>query len=128
LIVRKPVYYFLPGIIFFFIIFILLCMPGSAFPKQNWLSTIHFDKMVHIGLFAMLVVLWCWPFSFLPFARTTAARSFVLITLLGIGYGIAMEFVQDNWIPRRSFELGDIIADTAGAVAGFLFARWKYLK
>ena len=27
-----------------------------------------------------------------------------------------MEFVQKYWIPNRSFELGDIVADSAGCL------------
>jgi VanZ family protein len=29
-----------------------------------------------------------------------------------------MEFVQENWIPNRSFDLLDILADTIGSIVG----------
>jgi len=47
---------------------------------------------------------------------------FVWIALSGCVYGIAMEFVQKYWIPNRSFDIGDIIADTIGSIAGLVFA------
>lgn len=32
-----------------------------------------------------------------------------------IGYGIGIEFIQDAFIPDRSFELMDIVADATGS-------------
>ncbi|RYE01090.1 MAG: VanZ family protein [Sphingobacteriales bacterium] len=102
--------------------FVLCCylftMPGTAFPKEDWLDTIFFDKWVHIGLFGLLTVLLCWcgPFR--------SARAFWTIGLLLTLYGIGVEFVQDRWVPHRSFDLYDWLADIAGAVAGlWLWAR-----
>jgi len=34
---------------------LLLTIPGSSFPKENWLEKIWFDKWVHIGMFAIMV-------------------------------------------------------------------------
>jgi VanZ family protein len=35
-----------------------------------------------------------------------------------------MEFVQENFIPNRSFDVGDIIADLAGSLIGYLITHW----
>jgi hypothetical protein len=48
------------ALLYFAVISFLFCLPGSAFPKNNWLSKVHFDKWVHIGFFALLLVLWLW--------------------------------------------------------------------
>lgn len=40
-------------------------------------------------------------------------------------YGITMEFVQKEWIPNRSFEIKDILADGLGCGIAFLYALWK---
>lgn len=112
-----------PPVLFFLICTLLLCLPGSAFPTENWLDKIWFDKWVHIGLFTVLTVLWCWWRS----ARPPGARKdFLIITVLAILYGIIMEFVQRHLIPNRSFDTGDIIADAAGSLAGYVFSL-KYL-
>ena len=44
----------------------------------------------------------------------------------GIVYGIAMEIVQKYFIPFRSFDLGDIIADGIGCAAGYFFAIKRF--
>jgi VanZ family protein len=46
--------------------------------------------------------------------------------ITGIVYGIAMEIVQKYFIPFRSFDLGDIIADGIGCVAGYFFAIKRF--
>jgi len=46
--------------------------------------------------------------------------------VVGCFYGIAMEFVQKYFIPFRSFDLGDIIADGIGCAAGYLFAIKRF--
>ena len=39
-----------------------------------------------------------------------------------------IEFVQKSWIPNRSFDIGDIIADGAGAAAGVIYSFKRYIK
>lgn len=55
-------------------------------------------------------------------------RWFILITVLGIAYGTVMEFVQDQWIPNRSFELMDIAADSAGSLLALFYSFRKFLR
>jgi len=43
--------------------------------------------------------------------------------ILAIAYGISIEFIQKNWIPNRAFDIGDIIADTAGSIAAYVHGR-----
>ena len=45
-------------------------------------------------------------------------KMFYLLASLSLAYGIIMEFVQDNFIPNRSFDYGDIVADLIGCLAG----------
>jgi len=46
--------------------------------------------------------------------------------IVGCLYGILMELVQKYFIPFRSFDLGDILADGIGCFAGYLFAMKKF--
>lgn len=55
-------------------------------------------------------------------------RYFIIAGLCCLGYGIIMEFVQKNYIPNRSFDTGDIVADAVGCLAGLLFSRRVYIK
>ncbi len=40
--------------------------------------------------------------------------------LILVGYGIGIEFIQDNLIEGRSFEIKDILADTSGCLIFFI--------
>jgi VanZ family protein len=103
------------------IISYLFFLPGSAFPKNNWFSKVYFDKWVHIGFFFVLVVLWLWALNLFKKAM------FILLIVCAAMYGLAVELVQDQFIPNRSFDVGDWMADMAGAFAGLWF--WKgYIK
>ena len=59
----------------------------------------------------------------------TALKSiFIRIALIWLVYGIAMEFVQKYFIPNRSFDVGDIIADAAGCALGLVYSIRRYIK
>lgn len=102
------------------LITVLLVIPGSRFPKENWLDKIWFDKWVHIGLFAMLVFLWC--------RTTTRKKEFYLIAAIAVVYGIGMEFVQKHFVSNRGFEILDIVADAAGSSLGLFYSLLQYRK
>lgn len=100
----------------------LLCLPGSALPGNPFLERIHFDKWVHIFLFALLSFSWCvWVYQ--KFKAANRAPYIVWVLFLGTLLGVLLEFVQDRWIPLRSFDLWDIAADTVGMLAGGFFSR-----
>jgi hypothetical protein len=119
---------FIPAIAWFIISFVLLTLPGSSFPKENWFSMIWLDKWVHIGMFAILVTLWCWAMLKLYSASYRLKTIFLWIGLMGIAYGTGMEFVQKFFIKGRSFELGDIASDSIGSVLGVFFSIKRYIK
>ena len=106
---------------------ILLCIPGTKFPKITWLNKIWFDKWVHIGLFAMLVVAWCLAYSSNSISEKPLKNIFLRIAILGLLYGVIMELIQHFYIPFRSFDYGDIVADAVGCIGGYFFSG-KYIK
>src|SRR5689334_20778044 len=93
---------------------ILFVLPGSALPKENFLTDIHFDKWVHIGLFFILVYLWRSAYE----GKQMGSIFFLLV--FSLCYGFAVEFVQENWVPNRSFDLYDVLADMTGAVLAII--------
>ncbi|MEN9498075.1 MAG: hypothetical protein RL750_974 [Bacteroidota bacterium] len=117
-----------PAIGWFILSTFLLCMPGSRSPKYNWLLQIHFDKWVHVGLFGVLVVLACWGFWSRSKSNRSFSTPFALFTGLATAYGIGVEYLQDGFIPNRSFDLGDIWADAGGALVGGWFSLWRFGK
>jgi len=97
---------------------VLFFLPGSALPKEGWLDAIHFDKFVHIGLFAVLLFLWRSAFD-----AKVNHYGYILL-LMAISYGFLVEVVQLYWISNRSFDLYDVAADTAGSILGlFIWCR-----
>lgn len=96
---------------------LLMCLPGSMVPGTGIFALKNLDKFVHVMLFGMNVLFWGWHYA--STARDTAnLRSiFVAATGLMITLGIVMEYVQMYFIPNRSFDVYDIVADVIGSVA-----------
>lgn len=109
---------------------VLLCLPGSALPGVKLFNIPHFDKVAHIILFGGIVFFWVFYYEQIQFPDS---GNVLIIILLSISLGVIMEFVQFNFIPNRSFDLGDIAANAGGSVlAGFvnyyLLRKMKYKK
>lgn len=101
---------------------ILFFLPGSAFPSENWLSKIYFDKLVHVGLFAILIFLWRSAFD-----SQSPGYNTILI-LSAILYGLTVEYIQRYFVPNRDFDLYDVIADTLGSIIGLFVWLRVYKK
>ena len=96
---------------------LLLSIPGAFFEGSGLFHIPHLDKIAHIGLFGGLALLWN---LFFYHRKQTGNSSTPWIILLLIGlYGVAVEFFQFYCIPRRSFDVGDIVADIIGAMCGY---------
>ena len=109
-------------ILYFLMMCVLFCLPGSAFPKERWLNIIWLDKWVHIGLFALFTVILGWT------VPVTTKKGLLLTFLMAVAYGIIVEWVQDRFIPNRSFDLSDWGADIVGSFIGSWFWSLRYLK
>lgn len=107
---------------------ILLTLPGEAFPQQNWLSWIWFDKWVHIGMFGIMALLLCRGVYKKNATVEKLKQYFIVSGILCLGYGIVMEFIQKYYVPNRSFDVGDIIADGVGSLLGVLVSLRLYKK
>jgi VanZ family protein len=105
---------------------ILFTLPGSAFPKENWLSRIWIDKWVHVGIFISLMILW--SRVYLKRDLRNPKKILLLIAMFLLIYGVCVELIQHYFIPNRSFDWGDIIADAGGVVIGYLYSSYRYIK
>jgi VanZ family protein len=119
---------FIPAVAWLITSFILLTLPGSSLPKENWLDKIWADKWIHIGMFAIMVILFCWAMPGIGKQEERLKKAFIIIAILCTAYGIGMEYVQKYFISNRSFDIGDIIADTVGSVIGLLYSLRTYIK
>lgn len=120
---------FLPGIAWFFLVLILICLPGDDLPKVgDWMSAIYFDKWVHVGLFSILAFLFMIPFCTSDMTRINK-WSFIIKIAISISiWGLTTEFIQKFFIPGRSFDLLDWAADSVGVVLAVFICRKLYLK
>jgi VanZ family protein len=118
---------FLPGLLTLTIATVLFCLPGDKFPKDEWFNLLKVDKLIHIGLFAMLVFLWSLPFIDRIEDLNRLRNTFLSVALVFVLYGVVIEIIQGNFIPYRSMGLDDMVADALGCGVGFIVAR-KVLK
>lgn len=116
------------AISWFIISVILLTLPGSAIPKEDWLGKIWIDKWVHVGMFSVMVYLWCVVVLKQNVENEKLKLIFWIVSAFCLTYGIGMEFVQKYFIPNRSFDVGDIIADAVGCSVGLVYSLRRYIK
>ena len=116
------------AIIWLLIITTLLCIPGTELPKITWEDKIWFDKWIHALLFMILVILWNKVYSGRKNIHLNTRKMFFQIMLAGFVYGILMELVQKYFIPYRSFDVTDILADGVGCFIGYIISVKRFVK
>jgi VanZ family protein len=125
---KKSTLSFLPAIAWFVLSVFLLTIPGKKLPTKDWLSDIQFDKWVHIGMFSIMVFLFCYALYKNNAAGKNLVKFFVIIAVSCLVYGIVMEFVQKHLIPNRGFDVWDIVSDAVGCVVGYWYSGKRYIK
>ncbi|WP_439555962.1 VanZ family protein, partial [Dyadobacter sp.] len=102
-----------PWIAWFWTLLILVACtwPGKDLPSA---PTVGFDKIVHAGLFIVWITLWLLVYP-------EKARFFVI---LGMAYGLGLEFYQQLLPFDRTFDWWDAVADAAGVLMGYLFVTF----
>ena len=116
---------FLPGIAWFFILLVLLCLPARDLPKSNdWLEKIFFDKWVHMGLFGVLAFLFMAPVFTTTLSPLNKWLCIIVIATLVSAWGLTTEFIQHYLISGRSFDKFDWVADTVGALLAIFITTY----
>jgi len=85
-------------------------LPADSLPIR---ALSHFgvgDKLQHFAAYAVL--------AFLP-ALHERWPALAAVLAAVVGTGVLLEFAQ-NYSPGRSFEIGDMVADTVGALCGLV--------
>lgn len=120
---------FIPGIAWFFLVLVLICLPGSNIPTvETWLNDIYFDKWVHAGMFAILTFLFIYPVSGLTaLSWQQKKRTALKIAIAACVWALATEFIQKFFIPERDFDIFDWGADSLGIIVAYNWCSQKYL-
>jgi VanZ family protein len=121
---------FIPAILYLILVTVLLCLPGKAFSSvsADWMEQYHIDKVIHVGIFALLVFLFCNPIQAKGFFNNLIVKVYFIIMIVAIIYGLIMEFVQGSFVANRSFDWLDVVADIVGAYIGYSFVKNKIKK
>lgn len=107
----------IPGLAWFFILLYLLCLPGEKVPKMEWLGIPHFDKIVHMGSFGLLTLLFFYPFYTSVYSLERINKALNLLVVLLICWGLVTELIQHLLIANREFDPFDWLFDSLGVLA-----------
>lgn len=115
--------YLLPVILWSLIILWLISIPGSNMPKTPLLAIPHFDKLVHFGIFAVFAFLLNYGLG-KQAAVFCQKHQYIISLLIGGVYSAGTELLQYFFIPARSGEFWDFLANLAGCVVGVLVFKY----
>jgi VanZ family protein len=90
-------------------------LPASTLVRLNYNAIAPNDKIIHFMGYTVLAVL---PVACLELLGIGLALAASMIPM-----GVLLEFLQ-RLVPGRSFEPGDMLANTLGVIAGILAALW----
>jgi len=79
-------------------------------------------------MFGIMSLLICWAYYRKNGAAAGLKIKFLWIAAACLLYGLVMEFVQKYWVPLRTFDTGDVIADAVGAFGGAWFTLLVLVK
>ena len=108
------------------VVAVLSLMPGDDIPSFPFLQQIHFDKIVHFGLYFVLCIT-------LLFAadpdrsKPAKIQGYLIPWLICTIYGLGMELLQTIPQLNRSFEMTDFLVNSAGALVACV-AWWIMMK
>ena len=119
---------FLPGIAWFFVVMVLTFLPGEDIPGNSLLERLYFDKWVHAGIFGLMVILFIRPIAMTALTESEKLRYYLRIAVTVALWGLATEFIQKYFIPGRSFDIWDFVADSVGCSLAYLVSKRYLLK
>ncbi len=118
-----------PGILCGIIILILTGLPGSVFPHVK--PVVGLDKVAHFLMYAgfAFACIWGYRKQFISNGLTYKKKALLITLVISIAYGGLTELMQEFFIPLRTGDWLDFLADSAGALIGamvfYLFFRHK---
>ena len=90
------------------------CLPGADLDADDWWAQWHVDKLLHLIAFGMWGLTWAIALA----KQRRLQRAWHLefgVLVAALIFGMVLEAIQGAWMPGRTFDLADVIADLAGA-------------
>ncbi len=120
---------FIPAITWWLLVLILMCTPGNEFPSLgSWIDYISLDKIIHIVLFGIMVFLFSRPLAEKNIPLQEKKQLILKIAIACSVWGLALEFIQHFWIPGRSLDFFDFVADSVGCFFAYIYGRRYMLR
>ena len=111
------------SILWFTAIIILTILPGKVFPAlPSFMDLFQPDKLVHIFLFAVFFILQVRAFVRQDVFPALAGHAVPVTFIIGLLLGAGTEVMQELFVPMRTGDIYDFIADTAGCLVGWAVA------
>ncbi|MDB4174390.1 VanZ family protein [Bacteroidia bacterium] len=105
----------LPAVLWTLFIASSCLLPASAFKKFTFDSLSQLDKLIHLILYVVFVMLWA-----LSLKRVLTIKEKLVLLLVSVAYGVLIEVLQSAMALGRAYDIDDIIANTAGCFLGIL--------
>ncbi len=97
-----------------------LLLPASAFRKFTFTSLFELDKLIHFVMFFLFSNFWLLAIAQ---KKIVEKKHQIAVLIIGIVYGFTLESLQSIGSLERSFEFGDLIANTLGAIVGVISVK-----
>ncbi len=104
----------------------LCALPGTVIPELSFLDWLKPDKLVHLFLFGVLSFLLSKAFTDQNVFLLLISYPRVISIILSSIYGVFIELLQEYFIPTRTGDVFDAMADSLGAFLGVaVYNYWK---
>ena len=104
------------------LVFLILTSPIEiSNHTSHWFDGLPIDKMIHIVLFGSLALSIFTYFQYSNILGLKTIRAKALALIFCILHGIGMEYYQKYFVPSRSFDVVDMLADATGALLALPF-------
>ena len=84
----------------------------------------NFDKLVHCSFYALFAIFW---FLYLQTIIASTAKTFLIVFVLSVAFGIIIEICQANFTTSRQGDILDIVANTLGSLVGLAIIKFYQL-
>jgi VanZ family protein len=109
-----------PAIVWAAVIFVLSAQPGLRVSSDADVER-PIRQLAHLLVYGTLAVLLCYAIAG---AFRVDRRTALIAVVLAVAYGVTDE-IHQSFVPERSGQVGDLVWDAIGAVAGCLaVAAW----